>query len=73
LKEDGHSIMSDTCAADECNDKSKTFSPPHLTPEGATLTYEFTCIDNPGTPDVDECTLAGGSTIEIQYEVVRGS
>lgn len=73
LKENGHSIMSDTCAADECNDKTKTFTPPHLTPEGATLVYEFTCIDNPGTPEIDECTIAGGATIEIQYEVVRGT
>jgi hypothetical protein len=75
LFEDGRRIASDTCSADECNDKTERFSPPHLTPAGSTLRYEFTCIDNPGTADVDECTdeYRGGSTIEIQYEPIRGT
>jgi hypothetical protein len=73
LLENDRRLSGDTCAADECNDKARTFSPPHFTPDGSTFTYEFTCIDNPGTPEIDECTLAGGATIEILYEVVRGT
>ena len=49
-------LVSDTCAADECNDKTRTFTPPHFIDDGSTLSYEFTCVDNPGTPEFDECT-----------------
>jgi hypothetical protein len=75
LLENGDRIAGDTCSAAECNDKTVNFSPIHLTPSGSTLTYEFTCMDNPGTPDVDECTdpLAGGATIEIDYFTLPGT
>jgi hypothetical protein len=75
LLENGVRIAGDTCSAAECNDKTLAFNPAHLTPRGSTLQYEFTCQDNPGTPDVNECTdpLAGGATIEIQYVVLPGS
>ena len=76
LLENGDRIAADTCAAEECDpEEIKNFSPPHLTPAGATLTYEFTCMDNPGTPENNECTdpIVGGSTIQIDYEPVRGT
>jgi hypothetical protein len=53
----------------------KNFSPPRLVPEGSTLTYRFTCMDNPETIEVDECNdgIEGGATIQIDYEPVPGS
>ena len=75
LLENGKKLFADVCSAAECNDETKNFSTPHFAAKGVTLWYEFTCEDNPGTPDVDECTDsdAGGSTIEIQYDILRGS
>lgn len=75
LLQDGRRIAADTCAAAECDPEvPQAFSPPHLTPAGSTLTWEFTCRDNPGTP-VDECNdgVNGGSTIQIDYEPVPES
>jgi hypothetical protein len=75
LLENGKKIARDTCSAAECNDTTKSFSPPHLVPAGSTLLYEFTCIDNPDTPESNECMDPdqGGSTIEIDYVVIRGT
>lgn len=75
LLENDRRIAGDTCAAEECDpEKMKSFSPPHLTPAGSTLTYEFTCVDNKGTPENNECTdpIVGGSTIQIDYEAFKG-
>ena len=74
LLENGDRIAATTCAPEGCNDFTKPFLPPHFTPAGANLVYEFTCMDNPGTLE-DECTdgVAGGATIEIQYEPVPGT
>jgi hypothetical protein len=74
LLENDERLAGDSCLAEECDpEKTKAFSPPHLTPAGSTLTYEFTCVDNPGTPNNECDPVVGGSTIEIQYEVVRGT
>jgi zinc-ribbon domain len=76
LLENGDRLAADLCAAEECDpENTRTFSPPHLTPAGSTLTFEFTCIDNPGTPVIDECTTPpdGGSTVQIDYEVIPGT
>jgi hypothetical protein len=73
---DSRRIATDHCTADECNaEQARTFALPRTALAGSTLFYQFTCEDNPGTPEVDECTdaSAGGSTIEIQYEVLQGT
>ena len=71
----GRVLFHDVCSAEECNDETKNFASPKFVSDGVTLWYEFSCQDNPGTPEVDECTdpFSGGATIEIQYEVVRGT
>jgi len=73
---DGRKIATDHCTAEECNpEQARTFALPRTAPTGSTLQYQFTCEDNPGTPDVNECTddSVGGSTIEIQYTVLPGT
>ena len=75
LLENGDRIAATACTAESCNDFTKSFAPPHFTPAGANLEYEFVCQDNPNTPEVNECTdaIPGGATIEIRYEVVPGT
>lgn len=74
LLESGDRVAAHTCSPTDCSDETFPFNPPHLTPAGSTLTYQFRCSDNPGTPE-DECVepIPGGATIEIQYETVRGT
>jgi len=75
LLESGRRLMATTCAPESCNDFVKSYPEPHFTPAGSTLEYQFTCQDNPNTPETDECTDAdaGGATIEIQYEPLPGT
>lgn len=73
---DGEKIAGYTCSPGTCElEHPRPYSPPRLVPAGTTLTYQFTCADNPATVDVDECNdgIEGGATIEIRYEVVPGT
>lgn len=58
------------CQAEYVHD----FDPPQRAGEGSTLRYEFTCIDNWATAEVDECNdgIEDGSTIQIDYETFAG-
>ena len=76
VKLNGRRIAQATCAADACEVITRSFAVPRLAQSGSTLTWEFTCIDNPGTPlPNDECTdgFDGGSTVEIQYSPLPGT
>jgi hypothetical protein len=66
-------IASDTCSAEECNDETLITAPARkLAVVGSTLRYDFRCIDNPNTTEVNECEDEdeGGSVIEIRYIIV---
>lgn len=76
LLDDGQRIAAYTCSPATCQlEDTETHSPPLLVAAGSTLSYAFTCADNPETPEVDECNdgIEGGATIQIYYEPVRGS
>ncbi len=75
LLDDGRRIAAYTCSPGTCQLQDRaTHAPPLLVMQGSTLSYAFTCSDNPETPEVDECNdgLEGGATIQIDYEPVPG-
>lgn len=61
-----------TCLPSGCSD---TDFVPYQVDKGRTLSYDFACYDDPGTPDpIDECTdsTPDGATITITYEPIAG-
>jgi hypothetical protein len=58
-----------TCGSTSCGDAPFTYVPPRRVSPGSTLTYQYTCGNNPDTIE-DECADANpdGTTIIIHYE-----
>jgi hypothetical protein len=57
-----------------CTTASQDFVPPYQADRGKTLTYKFSCFDDPATADVNECADPStvGAVITIQYEPFAG-
>ncbi len=54
-----------------CANADQDFAPPYQVNHGKVLRYDFTCFDDPATPDpINECTDANpdGAVITISYE-----
>lgn len=74
LMNKNQTVYSATCLPTSCSPASQDFVPPHQVNSGKTLSYKYSCFDDPATADVNECADLSvvGAVITIDYEAFVG-